>query len=69
MKVSELVIKSVCPFVAWGEWGNYGDCSVTCGPGERTRSRVCQNRIPDELECEGLSEQTEVKITQLITLQ
>ncbi len=26
----------------YGEWGEYGGCNSTCGPGERTRTRECK---------------------------
>ena len=25
----------------WTEWSDYGDCSVTCGPGNKSRHRTC----------------------------
>lgn len=31
---------SPCPGV-WGTWGNYSDCTQTCGGGVKTRSRSC----------------------------
>ena len=27
----------------WGEWSTYGECSKTCGVGEQTKSRLCNN--------------------------
>ena len=25
----------------WGKWGNWKDCTVACGGGNQTRTRVC----------------------------
>ena len=50
----------------WGDWGMWTDCSVTCGDGERSRFRVCDNPAPmpggkmcegDSAEREGCNEQ------------
>ena len=38
------------PIIAeWGQWGEYAPCSYTCGPGLKTRERVCENGV----DCEG----------------
>ncbi|XP_048748271.1 coadhesin-like [Ostrea edulis] len=31
---------------AWGAWGLWGTCSVTCGGGQRSRTRICDNPTP-----------------------
>ena len=31
---------------AWMSWSAYGPCSVTCGPGNKTRTRSCTNPAP-----------------------
>ncbi|KAK3095541.1 hypothetical protein FSP39_015906, partial [Pinctada imbricata] len=36
-----------CPIDGnWGSWGSYGSCTLTCGGGLMTRSRVCDNPAP-----------------------
>ena len=30
----------------WGEWREWGACSKKCGPGQRTRTRGCNNPAP-----------------------
>ncbi|XP_078346606.1 uncharacterized protein LOC144631897 [Oculina patagonica] len=46
----------------YGEWESWGDCSVTCGGGQRARSRKCNNPAPQHggKDCSslGLSTQT-----------
>ena len=39
----------------WNSWGEWGDCSVTCGDGEKTRIRTCTNPPPADggKECVG----------------
>ncbi|KAI0228939.1 Thrombospondin-1, partial [Lamellibrachia satsuma] len=37
----------------WSEWGEYNNCSVTCGGGVMTRSRACDT--PDSCRGEALS--------------
>ncbi|VDP08335.1 unnamed protein product [Soboliphyme baturini] len=45
--------KTECP--KWSTWGEWGDCSSTCGQGYRLRSRECS--VPPK--CEGSSIDTE----------
>ena len=48
-----------CPCL-WGEWGELGECSTTCGEGERRKMRpVEKNATNNGPECEGPSEDTE----------
>jgi hypothetical protein len=50
-----------CPIHgAWGAWGSYGDCSVACGSGTKTRSRSCNDPSPNFLgnNCPGNSRDT-----------
>ena len=44
----------------WSKWGPYGDCSVKCGTGVRTRVRLCNNPSPVNggLNCPGVSSQS-----------
>ncbi|XP_071171034.1 SCO-spondin-like [Mytilus edulis] len=36
-----------CPIDGnWGSWGSYGSCSVTCGTGDQTKTRSCNNPTP-----------------------
>ena len=30
----------------WGEWSSWSDCSVSCGIGERSATRSCDNPPP-----------------------
>ncbi|VDH95487.1 Hypothetical predicted protein [Mytilus galloprovincialis] len=39
--------ESDCPVIgAWSEWGVWSLCSASCGSGNRTRSRQCDNPLP-----------------------
>ncbi len=44
----------------WSSWGEYGACSVTCGAGNRKRSRTCSQPAPSDggAPCQGQSEST-----------
>ena len=45
-------------FSVWGDWG---ECSVTCGTGSRSRDRTCTNPVPQNggADCQGSSSETE----------
>ncbi|CAG2257871.1 HMCN [Mytilus edulis] len=40
----------------WGPWNLYGQCSVTCGEGVETRTRLCNDPAPvgDGAPCDGV---------------
>ena len=40
---------------AWGQWGAWGTCSLSCGSGLQSRSRVCDDPRPQNggLDCSG----------------
>ena len=46
----------------WGNWDNVGNCSRTCGRGVRTRSRKCDNPLPQHggSHCSGASYESEI---------
>merc|ERR1712054_415238 len=41
----------------WSNWGEYSECSVTCGGGTKTKTRACTNPAPANggAKCEGKS--------------
>ena len=41
----------------WGSWSSYGSCSKTCGGGTQTKTRSCNNPIPQYggITCNGSS--------------
>ena len=45
----------------WAEWSDWGDCTVTCGGGQRRRFRTCTNPSPKHhgRPCIGNSQVTE----------
>nr|XP_045732354.1 hemicentin-1 [Mirounga angustirostris] len=39
----------MCPVDgSWGNWHNWGQCSASCGGGEKTRKRLCNNPVPSK---------------------
>ncbi len=45
----------LCSEIGWTGWSNWTECSLTCGPGSRQRTRTCQEEI-DSTTCPGDSE-------------
>jgi len=50
----------------WALWSSWGDCTVTCGAGQRRRFRTCTNPRPrfSGRECVGLAQDTQLCNTQ-----
>ena len=44
----------------WREWSAWGECSLACGGGNRTRNRECIQPQYNGADCEGPSKETEV---------
>lgn len=46
----------------WDEWSNWSSCSVTCGLGEKQKSRTCTKPAPSNggLNCTGDSTASEL---------
>ena len=46
----------------WGQWHNWSSCSVTCGGGNQTRKRLCDNPTPayGGMDCAGDDERAQV---------
>ena len=40
---------------SWGQWSNFGECSVSCGGGSMNRTRICDSPLPMHggLSCSG----------------
>ncbi len=40
----------------WGNWSDFTECSVTCGEGNKTQTRLCNNPAPSNggANCTGL---------------
>ena len=45
----------------WSEFGDWSDCSATCGGGTQTKTRTCNNPAPAHggLDCQGESGETQ----------
>ncbi|XP_078577488.1 uncharacterized protein LOC144862665 [Branchiostoma floridae x Branchiostoma japonicum] len=44
----------------WSDWGEWSDCSVTCGVGTESRDRTCNNPAPaGGADCVGTTEETQ----------
>ena len=44
----------------WAQWGDWSQCSQTCGEGIHTRQRACSNPAPKNggKSCEGLGNES-----------
>lgn len=40
------------------DWSTYSPCSVTCGDGHKTRTRICHRPLHGGLPCHGTGTQT-----------
>ncbi|XP_028290490.1 SCO-spondin [Gouania willdenowi] len=54
---------------AWGQWGPWTGCSLSCGGGEKLRKRLCDNPPPEggARGCVGVAEQQKACNTQQCT--
>ncbi|ESN93354.1 hypothetical protein HELRODRAFT_89118, partial [Helobdella robusta] len=55
--------KEECPVHGkWAEWSAWGDCTLTCGGGQRRRFRTCTNPVPKHngRACIGVAQETDV---------
>ena len=54
----------------WGAWSAYGTCSVTCGGGTQTHTRVCNNPVPANggAACTGLASESVLCNTQICAI-
>ena len=45
----------------WSDWGPFGECSKSCGTGNKVRNRSCNNPSPDHggEQCKGLPTESE----------
>ena len=47
----------------YSDWGNWGECSVSCGVGQRSRTRACNNPQPVDngADCSSIGPDSESK--------
>ena len=60
LKYRQYIFNDILVDGGWSGWSSYGDCSVTCGRGLKTRSRQCTSPPPSMggLDCIGESVET-----------
>ncbi|ESO86119.1 hypothetical protein LOTGIDRAFT_148194, partial [Lottia gigantea] len=56
-KQTEICSLTDCP--GWSKWSDWTGCSVTCGTGQKQRTRKCLNS-KDSKDCKGNDKQTEI---------